>query len=140
MPITGGESLATLEEFRPYMERAAYGIVQPDAALCGITEAMRIARMAHQYGIDTCPHSWHNGLMAVEHAHYVAALPNPRVLELCMIQGPLQWGILAEKPHIEDGRLILPDRPGLGVDLASGVEKTFPYIEGHYAIQVHRSS
>jgi L-alanine-DL-glutamate epimerase-like enolase superfamily enzyme len=138
VPITGGETFTTVEEFRPYLDKKAYDIVQPDAALCGITEAMCIAQVAHRYGVDVCPHSWHNGLMAMEHAHLVAALPNPRVLELCAIQGPLQWAILAEKPPIEEGWLVLPDRPGLGVDLATDLEAQFPYIEGHYAIQVSR--
>lgn len=100
---------------------------------------MRIARMAKQrYGVDTCPHSWHNGLMAMEHAHYVAALPNPRVLELCRIQGPLQWAILKEPPRIEDGWLHLPEAPGLGVNLTDNLEAKFPYIEGHYAVRVQR--
>ena len=130
--------LTTLEQFRPYLERRAYDIVQPDAGLCGITEAMRIADMAHRYGVDLCPHSWHNGLMAMANAHLVAALPNPRVLELNMIQGPLQWDILAGKPAIKAGWLVLPDRPGLGVDLAENLEARFPYLEGHYAIQVFR--
>ena len=94
--------------------------------------------MADRYGVDVCPHSWHNGLMAMAHAHYVAALSNPRVLELCMIQGPLQWGILAEPPAIEEGWLVLPDRPGLGVELAEDLEERYPYIEGAYAIQVQR--
>ncbi len=138
MAITGGESFTTLEEFKPYLERRAIDIAQPDAALCGITEAMRIARMAYRYGIDTCPHSWHNGLMAVEHAHYVAALPNPRVLELCLIQGPLQWAILDQPPSIEDGWLVLSDKPGLGIELAADLEERFPYVEGHYAVQVQR--
>jgi L-alanine-DL-glutamate epimerase-like enolase superfamily enzyme len=138
MPITGGETFTTLEEFRPYLERRAYDIVQQDAGLCGITEAMRIAQMADRYGVDVCPHSWHNGLMAMANAHLVAALPRPRVLELCMIQGPLQWGILAEKPAIEGGYLVLPDRPGLGVTLADDLEERFPYIEGHYGLQVRR--
>jgi len=139
MPITGGETFTTLEQFRPYLDKQAYDIVQPDAALCGLTEAMRIAQMAHRYGVDTCPHSWHNGLMAMEHAHYVAALPKPRVLELCLIQGPLQWAILREPPKIEQGWLILPDKPGLGVELADDLEARFPYIEGSYALQVERS-
>ncbi len=138
MPITGGESLTTLEQFRPYLDTRAYDIVQQDAALCGITEAMRIARMAHRYGVITCPHSWHNGLMAMEHAHFVAALPVPHMLELCMIQGPLQWAILADKPQIENGWLVLPDKPGFGVELADDLEARFPYIEGHYAVQVQR--
>jgi L-alanine-DL-glutamate epimerase-like enolase superfamily enzyme len=138
LPITGGETFSTLEQFRPYLEKKAYGIVQPDVGLCGITEAYRIAEMADRYGVDVCPHSWHNGLMATAHAHYVAALPNPRVLELCTIQGPLQWGILAERPDIERGWLVLPDRPGLGVELAGKLEERYPYIEGHYAIHVDR--
>jgi len=138
MPVTGGESLTTLEKFRPFFEKKAYDIVQQDAGLCGITEAMRIAEMANHYGAGVCPHSWHNGLMAMANAHLVAALPNPKVLELCMIQGPLQWGIIAEKPVIEDGWLILPNKPGLGVELAENLEERFPYIEGHYGIQVKR--
>ncbi len=136
MPITGGESFTTLEQFRPHLEKRAYDIVQQDAGLCGITEAMRIARVAHRYNVGTCPHSWHNGLMAMANAHLVAALPNPHVLELCMIQGPLQWGILSRKPVIEDGWLVLPDKPGLGVDLAENLEERFPYIEGPYAVQM----
>jgi L-alanine-DL-glutamate epimerase-like enolase superfamily enzyme len=138
LPITGGEQWTTVEQFRPYLERRAYAIVQPDAGWCGITELMRIAEMAHRYGVDCCPHSWHNGLMCMENAHAVAALPNPKVLELCMIQGPLQWEIFAEQPTIRDGWLELPQRPGLGVQLADGLAERFPYIEGDYLIQVTR--
>lgn len=138
LPITGGETFTTAEEFRPYLEKRALDIAQPDAGLCGITEIMRIAETGHRYGVDVCPHSWHNGLMATAHAHVVAALPNPRVLELCMHQGPLQWEILAERPPIEDGWLALPRGPGLGVRLSDDLETRFPYIEGHYAVQVVR--
>jgi len=138
VPITGGESLSTLEQFHPYLERGGYDIVQPDASKCGLSEAMRIARAAHRVGVDTCPHSWHNGLMAMGHAHLVAALPRPRVLELCRIQGPLQWAILADPPRIEAGHLVLPGGPGLGVTLAEGLEARYPYIEGHYGLQVSR--
>jgi L-alanine-DL-glutamate epimerase-like enolase superfamily enzyme len=138
MPITGGEQYTTVERFEPYLQKGAYSIVQPDAGICGITEAMRIAHRAHEFGVDLCPHNWHNGLMTMMNAHLVAALPNPRVLELCMIQGPLQWGILKEKPAIRDGWVELPDRPGLGVEPADNLEEEFPYIEGPYGVQVER--
>lgn len=138
MPITGGEQYATLAQFRPYLERNAYGIVQPDAGIAGLTECLRIAEAAERYGIDFAPHSWHNGLMCMAHAHLMAALPTPRPVELCMIQGPLQWAILADPPQIEKGRLILPAGPGFGVTLAANLEDTFPYIEGHYAVTVER--
>ncbi|MBX2999134.1 MAG: mandelate racemase/muconate lactonizing enzyme family protein [Caldilineaceae bacterium] len=138
MPVTGGESFTTLEEFRPYFEKKAYDVVQPDAGVCGISELVRIAEMAQHYGCKMYPHSWHNGLMAMAHAHAIAALPNSDILEVCMIQGPLQWGILAQPPQIENGYLHLPDRPGLGVDVADDVVERFPYIEGHYAITIDR--
>jgi len=138
LPITGGEQFTTLEQFRPYLERRAYGIVQPDAGWCGITEALKIAQMAARYGVDLCPHNWHNGLMTMANAHLVAALPHPRVLELCMIQGPLQWEILAQQPAIVDGWLELPARAGLGVDLSPDVATRFPYIEGPYGVEVTR--
>lgn len=138
LPITGGEQYTTLEQFIPYFEKKAYAIAQPDAGICGITAAMQIAQAAEHYGIYVCPHSWHNGLMAMANGHLVAALPNPHVLEVCMIQGPLQWGILAEPPAITNGWLALPDAPGLGVRLADDLEQRFPYIEGHYALEVER--
>jgi L-alanine-DL-glutamate epimerase-like enolase superfamily enzyme len=138
LPITGGEQFTTVEQFRPYLEKGAYSIVQPDAGWCGISEALRIAEVAHRYGVDLCPHNWHNGLMTLANAHLVAALPNPRLLELCMIQGPLQWGILAQPPLIRDGWLELPERPGLGVTLAEDLAGRFPYIEGNYYITVER--
>jgi L-alanine-DL-glutamate epimerase-like enolase superfamily enzyme len=60
----------------PIWRSEAYGVVQPDAGICGITELLRIAEMADRYGVDLCPHSWHNGLMCMAHAHVVAGLPN----------------------------------------------------------------
>jgi len=39
---------------------------------------------------------------------------------------------------IEGGWLSLPQGAGLGVELAEGVSERYPYIEGHYAIQVSR--
>ncbi len=138
MPITGGEPFTRVEQFEPYFTKNAFAIVQPDAGVCGITECYRIAERAHELGVDLCPHSWHNGLMVMANGHLVAALPNPRVLEVCRIQGPLQWDILTEKPTIEDGHLVFPDAPGLGVDIPDDLEERFPFVDGHYAVTIDR--
>jgi L-alanine-DL-glutamate epimerase-like enolase superfamily enzyme len=138
MPVTGGEQFTTVEQFEPYFAQRAYAIVQADGGWCGLTEGMRIARRAYEFGVGMCPHNWHNGLMTLANAHLVAALPEPKVLELCMIQGPLQWEILREKPIIRDGYLELPAAPGLGVELAEDLEERFPYIEGPYGVRVER--
>jgi L-alanine-DL-glutamate epimerase-like enolase superfamily enzyme len=111
---------------------------KPDAGICGISAVMQIAEVAHNFGVGLCPHNWHNGLMTMANANCVAALPNPKVLELCMIQGPLQWEVLRQMPTIKDGYLVLPDKPGLGVDIPVDLEQRFPYIEGGYALTVER--
>ena len=138
MPITGGEQYKTVEQFEPYFEKNAYAIVQADAGWCGLTEGMRIARRAHTFGVGMCPHNWHNGLMTMANAHLVAALPAPKVLELCMIQGPLQWEILKERPTIREGYLELQDAPGLGVELGRNLEKRFPYVAGFCSVRIER--
>lgn len=138
MPVTGGESFATLAQLQPYFDAQAYAIVQPDAGLSGITEMLRIGRMAEERGVKLYPHSWHNGLMGLANGHVVAALPVCEILEVCMIQGPLQWGIFADPPPFSRGFLTFPDAAGLGVELAEGLETRYPHVEGHYALAVER--
>ena len=115
MPITLGETFATLEQFQPYLMKQACDIIQHDASICGITDALRIAEVARRYGVDWCPHSWLNGLMVMENAQCVAALPNPRFQELCMIHGPLQWAIFANKPTIDMVTWFFPIRQEWGL-------------------------
>src|SRR5262249_5068828 len=90
LPVTGGEQFTTLARFRPYPERRAFDVVQPDAGWCGLTEALTIAEVAVRHGVRLTPHSWHNGAMAVANAHLVASLDRPLPLELSTVQGPLQ--------------------------------------------------
>ncbi len=138
IPITGGEQFTTLEQFRGHLDGNCYDIVQPDVGWCGITEALKITRAAAQRGVRVIPHNWHNGLMTMANAHFVAALPDPIYCELCMIQGPLQWAVLKDKPLIEAGLLHLPAKPGLGVELAEGIEQQYPYLSGSWGLPVQR--
>ena len=138
LPITGGESNSTLADFEPFFEANAYSIAQLDVGVCGMAEALRIARRASECGIRLIPQNWHNGLLTVAAAHLVAALPHDAVLELFMGQGPLQWDILKEKPVITDGHLTLPQTPGWGVELSKGLEERFPYIEGPWGEKIDR--
>jgi len=138
LPISGGENWATLEQLRPSLEQGAFSFIHPDAGLSGLTEAVRIARAARRLGVGLRPHSWHNGLMALANAHLAAAFSHEPLLERNMLQGPLQWEILKNPPRIVNGALELPAGPGFGVELSPNLEERFPYIEGHYAVEVSR--
>jgi L-alanine-DL-glutamate epimerase-like enolase superfamily enzyme len=76
--------------------------------------------------------------MAMANAHAVAALPNADVLEECMVQGPLKWGSIRGGDPVKDGVLELPDVPGLGVEPIEDLESAYPYVEGHYSVEVFR--
>jgi L-alanine-DL-glutamate epimerase-like enolase superfamily enzyme len=138
LPISGGESFATREQFRPWLESEVLDFVQPDAGVCGLSELMRIGELAADFGVGLIPHSWHNGLMAVANAHGVAALPNATMVEECMVQGPLKWGVLKQGNLVKDGALRIGGGPGFGVDVIDNLAETYPYVEGHYAVNVYR--
>lgn len=137
LPVTGGEQFTTLARFRPYLERHAFDVVQPDAGWCGLTEALTIAEVAARHGVLATPHSWHNGAITLANAHLVASLEERLPLELSMVQGPLQAEILRDGLAVEDGRLLL-NRPGLGIELAPELEERFPYVDGDFALEVER--
>lgn len=136
--ISGGESFTTAEQFRPWIDAGAFDIVQPDAGVCGISEVHKIGKLAERSGLELIPHSWHNGLMGMANAHVVAALPNAPMVEECMVQGPLKWGVIEGGSPVVDGTITLSDRPGLGVSLIDDLEERYPYVEGHYSVEVYR--
>lgn len=138
IPISGGESWSTVEQFRPFLDSGAYGIVQPDAGKCGISEVLRIGRLAAQYGVELVPHSWHNGLMMLANSHAVAALPNAPLVEECFVQGPLKWDSLCGESPIHSGSVRIGDVVGLGAEPVADLTTRYPYLEGHYAIDVVR--
>jgi L-alanine-DL-glutamate epimerase-like enolase superfamily enzyme len=137
-PITGGERLTTIEQFRPFLELRAVDVVQPDAGWCGISEALAIADLAASHGIGVCPHNWHNGALTFANAQIVAAAPAGQILELSMIQGPLQNAVVSGGLPVQAGMLELDDRPGLGFDIPADLEERFPYIEGYFAVEMTR--
>jgi L-alanine-DL-glutamate epimerase-like enolase superfamily enzyme len=138
MPISGGESFTSTEQFRKWLERGAFDIVQPDAGVCGISEVMRIGALAARYGVELIPHSWHNGLMLMANASCVAALPNSSLVEECMVQGPLRWGSLVGGTRVHNGSVNVDVGPGFGVQVIEDLEEQFPYVEGHYSVEVFR--
>ena len=131
--VSGGEQLGTRHEFKEWIDRGAYDIVQPDTNTAGITEAWHVARTAHLHGRLCCPHNWHGGLTTAANAQLVAAIPNRLMLELNQTFNPFKEEIFEEPLIVERGYLTVPNRPGLGVKLRAGLEAKFPFIPGPYA-------
>jgi len=126
IPIAGGECEYTRFGFRTLIDRRAVDILQPDlCATGGFTEMNRIVAMASAANVPVVPHVWGTnvGLAAALQAY--AALPNfpERRLpaepwfELDQSPNPLREAVTLEKFTLEEGYVIIPDRPGLGITL-----------------------
>jgi L-alanine-DL-glutamate epimerase-like enolase superfamily enzyme len=130
--VSGGEGLVTRQEFKEWIDRGAYDIVQPDVNTTGLTEAWHIARMAQLHGKLCCPHNWHGGLTTMSNAALVAAIPNRLMLELNQTFNPFKEEIFKDPLVVKKGYMDLPDKPGYGVEVIKNVAQKFPYLPGSY--------
>ena len=109
-PIATGEMLSSVAEHRALIDARACDIVQPDAPrVGGITQFMRLLTLADEAGLDIAPH------FAMEiHLHLAACYPRETWVEHFDWLDPL----FNERLETKDGRMIVPDRPGLGITLS----------------------
>jgi L-alanine-DL-glutamate epimerase-like enolase superfamily enzyme len=122
-PIAAGEEESTTHGFRELIERGGIDIVQVDVARAGgLTEARRIAQMAHQRNKPCVPHAFSTGVLLAASIHWVASQPNIHLLEYTVSESPLAvgltgTGLLKDPPRASDGYVTVPDAPGLGIEL-----------------------
>lgn len=116
--IVGGEEEYASYGFGEFIRRARPDGVQPDVARSGgITHLAKIATLAAERGIPVYPHGYSTELVVAANLQIVAAIRNAPLLEYCVEDSPLRWELAEESFPVEDGRVTIPDRPGLGVTL-----------------------
>lgn len=106
-PIATGEMLASVAEHKGLISANGCDIIQPDAPrVGGITQFLRLAALADERGLGLAPH------FAMEiHLHLAAAYPREPWVEHFDWLDPL----FNERLETKNGRMMVPDRPGLGV-------------------------
>jgi L-alanine-DL-glutamate epimerase-like enolase superfamily enzyme len=118
VPIATGEVLTRRQSFRPWLERGAVDIIQPDCTKCGgLTEAWRIAWMAYEHNIQWVPHGWNTAIGLAADLHLSAAMPVARYVEYLTPCVYLDEIITEPFRPDTDGYLTIPERPGLGIEL-----------------------
>jgi L-alanine-DL-glutamate epimerase-like enolase superfamily enzyme len=118
LPIATGEVLTRRQSFRPFLERGAVDVIQPDCTKCGgITEASRIAWMAYEHNILYVPHGWNTAIGLAADLHLTASVPVARYVEYLTPSPYIDDIITVPFRPDADGFLALPDRPGLGIEL-----------------------
>lgn len=125
-PIASCESLFGRRGFREFFERHAMDVAIVDVAWNGINESLKIAAMADAYEINVAPHNFYGHLSTLMSAHFCAALPNFRIMEIDIDDVPWKDDLVTEPPHIENGHLLLPTSPGWGADLNETAIRAHP--------------
>jgi galactonate dehydratase len=128
IPIATGERLATKYEFARVLETQAASILQMALGrVGGILEAKKIAGMAEAHYAQIAPHLYCGPIEGAANIQLSACSPNFLILESIQTWGGFHAEILKEPIRWEEGYVIPPTGPGLGVELNEEVAEKHPY-------------
>ena len=126
VPIATGEVLTRRQSFRPFLERHAVDIIQPDCTKNGgLSESRRIAWYAFDHNVLMVSHGWNTAVGLAADLQLAAAMPVARYVEYLTPCDYIE-DITTSKFEIdEEGYLKIPALPGLGIELDHDKLKTY---------------
>jgi galactonate dehydratase len=116
-PLASLEALLERRDFKPYFEEGSVDVAIVDVLWNGYAESLKIAAMADAYDINVAPHNYYGRLADAMSAHFCAAIPNFRIMEIDVDGVPWRDELVNSPPVIEDGTYVLPTGPGWGVEV-----------------------
>ena len=113
MPIAAGENLCFETQFQALFDAGAVNFAQPSVTkVGGITEFLKVVKLAQKYRVRIAPHSPYFGPGALATAHLLAAqVPEGRFERFYLSAEATLYPGLFEKTQ-----MTLPDAPGIGMD------------------------
>lgn len=135
--ICVGERHYTRHGIRRLLELGVCDVLMPDITRCGgPSEMKRMAAMMETYNVLLAPHNPNGPLSTLASAHVCASIPNFFRQEFMFNDVPWRDTVIDHPIPIQEGKLVLSSRPGLGVDLVEEEMEKHPGIkqekEGFY--------
>ena len=129
IPIATGERLTTKYEFARVLETGAAASLQMNLGrVGGILEAKKIAGMAEAHYAQIAPHLYSGPILGAANIQLAACTPNFLILEGIKTWTDGLHATLLRRPIVwQDGVVVPPDGPGLGVELDEQVAEAHPY-------------
>ena len=128
IPVATGERLATKHEFARVLEQGAAAILQMNLGRCGgILEAKKIAALAECHYAQIAPHLYCGPIVGAANVQLSTCIPNFLILESIQDWGGFHAELLETPMRWEEGYVIPPSAPGLGVVLNEAVARAHPY-------------
>jgi galactonate dehydratase len=118
IPIATGEQLYTKYEFRDLLSRRGADIIQPDVCVVGgLWEMKKVAAMAEAEYVTVAPHNPCGPVATAVNVHFALSTHNFLILEYHPDNEPARRALVDQPMVLENGYLLAPERPGLGVEL-----------------------
>jgi L-alanine-DL-glutamate epimerase-like enolase superfamily enzyme len=121
MPIAAGEWQTTRFEFEELLDVGLVDVAQPDVGrVGGLTEALRVCDLAAERRRRIVPHAWKTGISIAASAHLAAVTPHCPYIEFLpakLCDSLLRRELVADELEIRGGKIALPEKPGLGVEV-----------------------
>ncbi len=128
IPVATGERLTTKYEFAELLRHDAAAILQMNLGrVGGLLEAKKIAGMAEAFHAQIAPHLFCGPIVGAANIQLSACSPNFLILEGIEDWGGFHADILKTPLHWEDGYIVPPEAPGIGVELDEAVAEAHPY-------------
>jgi len=116
--VLTGEKLEFAHEFLQFMQAGAVDAIHPDIAFThGITGIRKIADLAEIFYVPVVTHNIGSIVQLLATAHFGAACRNFVMTENRIPQGQLYEALAVEPLRVENGELVVPNAPGLGIRL-----------------------
>lgn len=116
-PIASLESLHGVHEYRPYLSARCVDTALVDPLWNGVYQSVRVASLADAFETHVAPHNPVGDLGNLMSAHFCAAVPNLRIMELRPDEAPWTHGFVTRCAEVADGMLRVPTTPGWGADV-----------------------
>ena len=126
--VSAGERLYGLRSFRELLDRKAVDYVQPDVSHAGgILELRKIAALAEADYIPFAPHNPSGPVANAATLQLAACCQNFSILEIMYSDVTYRADVTDEHLTYRDGRIAIPDKPGLGITLNEEACLAHPY-------------
>ena len=128
LPIAAGERHASIWGVRELIEREIIDVVQPDTGRAGgLLQMKKMAALAEAHYCTFAPHDGSLGPVAeIAAVHLCATLPNFLILEHLEADVPQRYEVMQPQPTIVDGYMLVPEGPGLGIDIVEEAIAHYP--------------
>jgi L-alanine-DL-glutamate epimerase-like enolase superfamily enzyme len=126
IPVATGERLTTKAEFHAVLRNGGASILQPALGRAGgIWEMKKLSAIAEVYNAQMAPHLYAGPVEWAANVQLAASIPNILMCET--IETPFHAALIKGGIAVDDGFIVPPQGPGLGIEIDEDLARAHPY-------------